>query len=125
MTMSMEQRRAADAWRCSEGCTKAYATLAKGLPALIMNSGLMQTVAFLQDKGDKRADDHHRVLGSQLRAWLSQNFPEVLPRSEYRAFMEALMRAEPRQFQEITAEAMAWLRWLRQIASTRVVKEES
>jgi len=31
--------------------------------------------------------------------------------------MEAVMKAEPRKFQEITAESLAWLRWLRQLAA--------
>lgn len=37
--LTLDQRRAADAWRCAQGKGKDYANLAKGLPALIMNSG--------------------------------------------------------------------------------------
>jgi CRISPR-associated protein Cmr5 len=33
--------------------------------------------------------------------------------------MQALMRAAPGDYQAITAEAFAWLRWLRQMAAAR------
>lgn len=118
MTQTLEQQRAADAWRCVGGCTDdcidAYTKLAKGLPALIMNSGLMQTIAFLEGKGDK---DHHAMLAKQLRKWLADRFEEEFDRHhEFAPFMQALIQAEPRVFQQITAEALAWLRWVRQIA---------
>ncbi|MDZ7295982.1 MAG: hypothetical protein ONB14_11245 [candidate division KSB1 bacterium] len=34
--------------------------------------------------------------------------------------MQGLMNASPRDYQAITAEAFAWLKWLRQMASARV-----
>ena len=33
--------------------------------------------------------------------------------------MEALMKAKPSDYQAITAEAFAWLRWMRQMAAAR------
>lgn len=114
--MTLEQQRAADAWDASERCTGSFATLAKGVPALIMNSGLMQTLAFLQDKGD----DQHKVLSKRLRQWLAHRYPSLLGSEPgYEQTMEALLKADPRTFQEVTAEALAWLRWLRQVAPTR------
>ncbi|EAR23051.1 type III-B CRISPR module-associated protein Cmr5 [Nitrococcus mobilis] len=116
MTQTLEQQRAADAWQCAEGCTEPYTKLAKGLPALIMNSGLMQTLAFLEEKGRKERNGHHSKLGEHLRCWLTRRFPQAIGRSEFAPFMQALLVAEPRAFQQITAEALAWLRWVRQIA---------
>ena len=115
--MTLEQRRAADAWQATEGCTSAYVRLAKSAPALIMNSGLMQTLAFLQDKNE----DHHKTLSGQLRKWLAQRYPQVLGTGDpgYEPTMQALLHADPRTFQEVTAESLAWLRWVRQIAPTR------
>lgn len=114
MTQTLEQQRAADAWRCAEGRTEPYTKLAKGLPALIMNSGLMQTLAFLETKS---CNGHHAELGKQLRRWLSERcFPREAHSDEFAPFMQALMNAEPRTFQQVTAEALAWLRWVRQIA---------
>jgi CRISPR-associated protein Cmr5 len=115
--LTLDQQRAADAWRCAQKSrTKEYANLAKGLPALIMNSGLLQVMAFLKEKGSGGVSQRHcSLLGDDLRIWLRSRFPDVP--AEFEGFMEALMRSDPRQFQEITAESLAWLRWLRQLAA--------
>ena len=113
MAQTMEQKRAADAWQCAQGCNTEYVGLAKGLPALIMNSGLMQVMAFLHEKGEKQPQC--RDLARHLRAWLHGRFPSV--RADFSGFMEDLMQADPRTFQAITTEAFAWLRWVRQMTS--------
>lgn len=114
--LTLEQQRAANAWQCSQGQTKDYANLAKGLPALIMNSGLMQVLAFLHEKGSKDKQKHCEVLHRHLCMWLSQRFPKDLPNAEFGTFIQALMKTEARTFQHITTEAFAWLRWVRQMA---------
>ena len=122
MAQTMEQKRAADAWARCQGCSSEYQNLAKGLPALIMNSGLMQVMAFLHEKGNRNS--HCRELGEHLRDWLRRQFPQALPKAEFGDFMQALMKTEPRSFQHITAEAFAWLRWARQMApAARVGKD--
>ena len=109
---TLEQRRARDAWKKSAHYEKEHVNIAKGLPALIMNSGLMQTMAFMHDKQDA----HEKVAGD-LRDWLHKRFK--LP-SDFNGQMEALIGAEPQKFQAITTEAFAWLKWLRQMAAARV-----
>lgn len=116
MAQTLEQKRAADAWARVQGCSSDYQNLARGLPALIMNSGLMQVLAFLHEKGGKPSQVHCRMLGDHLRSWLCLRFPSELPESHFASFMQALMEAEPRSFRAITTEAFAWLRWLRQMA---------
>jgi len=123
MAQTLEQKRAADAWARSQGCSKAYQNLAKSVPALIMNSGLMQVLAFLHEKGGKESQRHCRDLGDHLCDWLRRQFPQVLPSSEFAAVMQALMKADPGQFQQITAESFAWLRWARQMAPAAGVQE--
>ncbi len=113
---TLEQQRAAYAWQCAQGRSKEYVNLAKGLPALIMNSGLLQIIAFLQEKGLKEKQHHCSVLGDQLRAWMHRRFPREVP-EDFPGFMQALMSADSRKFQMITAESLAWLRWLRQFAA--------
>ena len=120
MAVTLEQQRAADAWKQSQGRGKEYVNLAKGLPALIMNSGLMQVVAFLYEKsgGEKRNKQKHCAdLGDHLRAWLQSCFSKEIQSNDFASFMEALMKSEPATYQHITAEAYAWLRWVRQIAA--------
>ena len=113
--LTLDQQRAADAWRCAQAQSqsKEYVNLAKGLPALIMNSGLLQVMAFLEEKGPKQ--QHCSVVAGDLRAWLRRRFPEVP--EDFAGFMRALMNANSSKFQAITAESLAWLRWLRQLAA--------
>lgn len=111
---TLEQQRASDAWKKSEKCTKGkeYMNLAKGLPALIMNSGLMQVMAFLEQK----KGGEHEQLATDLRDWLHRR-NHTPP--DFKGFMEALLESDPHEFQAITTEAMAWLRWMRQMAAAR------
>ena len=111
---TLEQRRARDAWDCcGPECDREYANLAKALPALIMNSGLMQVMAFLHGKGGV-----HERLASHLRAWLHRRFRDHVPPG-FAEFMESLLKTEPHTYQAVTAEAFAWLKWLRQMAAAR------
>lgn len=122
MAQTLEQLRAQDAWDCSGKAKEVmgknydkYVIVSKGLPALIMNSGLMQVLAF--SNGKKNEDE---AVNIQLRSWLSKRFPKVLPKSEFSDFMQALMKIDNAQdYQAINAEAFAWLKWLRQMAAAR------
>jgi CRISPR-associated protein Cmr5 len=113
--LTLDQQRAADAWRCAQAQSQSneYVNLAKGLPALIMNSGLLQVMAFLEEKGPKQ--QHCSVVARDMRAWLRRRFPDVP--EDFAGFMRALMNADSSKFQAITVEALAWLRWLRQLAA--------
>lgn len=129
--LTLEQQRAQDAWDCAskakqqlkDGYDK-YVDLAKSVPALIMNSGLMQVLAFLHEKsldkktGQPKPDDPHTLIGQHLRNALHKRFND-LP-MEFDGTMKKLMAADSHRFQAITAEAFAWLRWLRQMAPARV-----
>lgn len=114
VSQTLEQQRAENAWGCAERYSKEHVKIAKGLPALIMNSGLMQVLAFCHEKGNA-----NEVVAAQLRAWLSRRFSKQLPSTDFAPFMQALMQTGPQDFQAITAEAFAWLRWLRQMAAAR------
>lgn len=112
--LTLEQQRAQDAWRCAERYNKDHVNLAKGLPALIMNGGLMQVLAFCHEKSGA-----YEVVAQQLRAWLNKRFNGVDRDPGFEVFMQDLMNAAPRDYQMITAEAFAWLKWLRQMAAAR------
>lgn len=124
MAQTMEQRRAADAWQRCQGCSQEYANLAKGLPALIMNSGLLQVMAFLNEKGAKTNQRHCAELASHLRQWLSAQFPGAIRSADFAPFMQALMGCDARTFRLVTTEAFAWLRWVRQMAPATRAKED-
>ncbi|MDO5623719.1 MAG: type III-B CRISPR module-associated protein Cmr5 [Pseudomonadota bacterium] len=117
---TLEQQRAQNAWNACENYTKEHTNAAKALPALIMNSGLMQVLAFCHEKGRKDKSRHMGDVASQLRAWLVERFPAIFKQgSDFEAFMRALMQASPADYQAINAEAFAWLKWLRQMAAAR------
>ncbi len=71
---SLDQQRAAYAWECVQGCNGDYTNLAKAAPALIMNNGLMQALAFYQSKGKP----HHLALNKHTQEWLKARFPKHL-----------------------------------------------
>ncbi len=114
MDPTLEQQRARNAWECSQCCTKDYVNAAKALPALIMNSGLLQVLAFCHDKGGA-----NEQVATHLRRWLQGRFPKAFRDDEFNTVMQALMQATPADYQAIHTEAFAWLRWLRQMAAAR------
>ncbi|WP_310384007.1 type III-B CRISPR module-associated protein Cmr5 [Roseateles sp.] len=114
--LTLEQQRAQNAWACAQqsGVGDEYKNLAKSLPALIMNSGLLQVMAFLHEKGSKPKQVHCKLMGEHLRAWLNQRYGDQVPK-DFGRCMAALMAAKPAHFQAVTQEAFDWLRWLRQV----------
>ncbi|MGD8175634.1 type III-B CRISPR module-associated protein Cmr5 [Marinimicrobium sp. ARAG 43.8] len=116
MTQTLEQQRAENAWQVSEKYDREHVNIAKGLPALIMNSGLMQVLAFAHEKGKK-----HEVVATDLRAWLVKRISnnKITDDPGFAQFMNVLMSAKPQDYQFINAEALAWLKWLRQMAAAR------
>jgi len=116
--VDLDQQRAAFAWQRVEKAQNAmgdkysdYKNLAKGAPAMIMNNGLMQTLAFYHSKNK----DHHQLLSGDLIAWMSQQF--AMP-EDYSALMNGLFVADSSKYRSATEESMDLLRWLRQFADT-------
>lgn len=118
MPQTLDQQRAALAWQYATAGMqqhgKDYKSLAKGAPALIMNSGLMPTLAFYNGKGNAAQhllDDlirgmSKRLVGQDLK--LGQGgllFPK---------FMEMLQKGESRDYLRYTDEALELLKWIRQ-----------
>lgn len=116
-TMTLEQRRAETAWRfAQEGIALGggeYTNLAKAAPALIMNNGLMQTLAFYADK-DKA---HHKALASHLRRWIMLRAGGADKDPGFQQIMEILLKADSSDYRQATEEALLLLRWLRQFAA--------
>lgn len=116
MAQTLEQLRAQNAWEVSAKYDKEHVSIAKGLPALIMNSGLMQVLAFAHEK-----DKKHEVVATDLRIWLTRRISGKLDANDpgFENFMQVLLKAPPQSYQTISAEAFAWLKWLRQMAAAR------
>ncbi len=108
---TLEQQRAAFAWTKVQGCSKDYTNLAKAAPALIMNNGLMQALAFYQYKNKA----HHLALNRHLCEWLSQR--GIVQQAGYGDVMTSLHNADAAAFRQATEETLALLRWIRQFAA--------
>jgi CRISPR-associated protein Cmr5 len=118
---NIDQERAAYAWGCVQAIDKSYTKLAKGAPALIMTSGLMQTLAFHADKA--RKETAHALLVKHICDWLKQRFEGRIVGADFPTVMRALMGTgenpveESRFYQQATEETLELLRWLRQFAA--------
>jgi CRISPR-associated protein Cmr5 len=111
----LEQLRAADAWmQIPKGSNKEYVNSAKSAPALIMNNGLMQTLAFLKSKGK---DDLCNHVCSWLLTQVFNSNEKVNPQQLFDAIMIELHRSDSLVYRRATEEALAYLRWVRQFAS--------
>lgn len=112
---TLEQRRARDAWQAATrlGSDK-HRNFVKGMPALIINSGLMQVMAFCHEKGAEQ-----EAVAAELRRWLNQRFNGVDRDPGFETFMQVLMASDSRQYQMLVSEAFAWLKWLRLMVSAR------
>ena len=87
--------------------------LAKAAPALIMNNGLMQTLAFYQDKNKPQ----HQALARHLRRWLSVRTGGPDHDVGFEPAMKAMLGFGPDQYRHATDEALLILRWIRQFAA--------
>ena len=127
---TLDQQRAKYAWEkveeaARQGCIKEYTNLAKSTASLVMNSGLMQTLAFLQSK----SQPEHKLLRKDLRRWLGRTFggtrlenSESFPKEEgcqFEKVMDALYQSPPNIYMRANSEIMALFRWLRQLADAR------
>lgn len=113
MTQTLDQKRAALAWQyATVGMAqhgKEYKGLAKGAPALIMNSGLMATLAFYSGKG--KAAQH--LLNDLMTGLIQRLAPQPAPR-DFIALMGMLQKQESHDHLRYTDEALELLKWIRQ-----------
>jgi len=115
---TLDQVRARFAWEAAEKGVKdhgdKYRNLAKGAPALVMGSGLMPTLAFLEGKKDAA---HSALLGDLCR-WLCMRFSWIEGErgGDYASVMQHLHEASSDQYMAATQEALAILKWIRQYA---------
>lgn len=142
--LTLDQERAKYAWGKVERIGKqkepkkekelidSYTSLAKSTPALIMGSGLMQTLSFLKAKIDPKKNENdqpHFFLLVDLLTWIRPAL--VIPISKelathaelteaFKQIMEELFsKTSSSEYMHVTNEAMALLRWIRQFADAR------
>lgn len=139
MMMTLDQKRAQRAWEnvsvaAEHHVTGDYTNLVKAVPSLIMNSGLMQTLAFLQAKIDKKQPEYE-ILLAQLCRWLGKTLggvqvtdadkfpPEQV--ADFSIVMMALYNSPSSLYMRATNETMSLLRWSRQFADAQKSMEKN
>lgn len=128
MTQTLDQQRAALAWSyAKDGMTqhgkehgKAYKNLAKGAPALIMNSGLMPTLAFYN--GKKKDLAAQQLLNDLMLGMVQRLKLQPAPR-DFSSFMQILQQCESRDYLRHTNEALELLKWIRQFVDALTPRE--
>lgn len=117
---TLDQIRAEWAWKKVQGVDEKYKNLAKGLPALVMSNGLMQTLAFLEGKADKDRRNEYAKLADHILRWLGHREAQVLQPEEaadFNSSMTALSQCDSLLYQRATEEALAILKWIRYLAN--------
>ena len=123
MSRTIEQDRARSAWAnveaaqqgASEKEFKAYGQLLQGLPVAIHTAGLGQTVAFYRAKGKPE----HRLALAHLAGWLLHNAQD----RSGDALMRAIQDGTASGYRRLTAEALAYLAWLKRFAAAKAPVE--
>lgn len=113
---SLDQLRAGFAWRAALAGVQRhgadYRVVAKGASALVMNSGLMPTLAFLAGKGDA-----HKLLCDDLCSWLAERLGASIgiePTHRFASVMNALHACRSEDYLRGTQETLETLKWIRQ-----------
>jgi CRISPR-associated protein Cmr5 len=124
--LTLDQQRAQFAWnKCGEVTRfiKEYTNAAKSTASLVMNSGLMQTLAFLKSKNTAE----HKALLEHLLIWLDIRFLTQQEKSDPPKFERVMMelhKVDSSTYMQLTSETMALLRWIRQFADARKAMEK-
>jgi CRISPR-associated protein Cmr5 len=117
---TLEQQRAAFAWKqaieartvLGEGYD-GYVNLIKGAPALVMNSGLMATLAYYRSRTGSNSPAARRLL-DDLGLWLHER---GMGSRDFGVLMQGLFDSDPLAYRRATAEMLAFLKWLRHFAA--------
>lgn len=118
---SLDQKRAAAAWdrvvyvrEHGQNYAKKYGQLAKSAPADIQTNGLGQTLAFWRAKPK---EEHSQALFQDVSNWVKKqlNLPSE------KTLLEWIMQdARTDEYRRATAEAIAFLNWLKRFAEAEL-----
>ncbi|MCM8816031.1 MAG: type III-B CRISPR module-associated protein Cmr5 [Candidatus Omnitrophica bacterium] len=118
---TLEQKRAEFAFQKVNEVKKEdkkgeYKSLVRGFPAMILQNGLGQALAFLRAKGEK----HHQWLYGQINEWLkvSNNGDENFD------VLQNIMNRDSSIYRLYTKQTLAFLVWLRKFAEAEIEKDK-
>ena len=121
---SLEQECARYAWEQVRSLDTqtlgAYKNVAKSMPALVMTNGLMQTLAFLKGKNEKKRPEYGALL-QHIVGWLRNTGVVPVQQAEFASMMEwwSSDRCTTQHYQQATEQALAVLTWIRYFSDAR------
>lgn len=89
-----------------------YRSKAKAAPAVVMENGLLQTLAFYQEKGGR--DKPEGILATHIGEWLVQG---KFIRDPGAGMVEELMKLPTNHYRQATAETLSLLSWIKRLAA--------
>lgn len=128
---SLEQERAEQAWECVKSVKgnpkeKEYVSLARGAPADIQANGLGQTLAFWRAKGFKKGSpqpgDPHAQLYQHVAGWVQR---QIAGGASHDLLEWVTKSATTNDYRRATAEAIAFLTWLKRFAEAELEHEQT
>lgn len=125
----LEQRRAANAWKVVENVSrnedkfkKEFGSLVRSLPALILSDGLGMSCAFLCAKDKDKRDTHYFEAYKNLSAWLVSELRLHVDDDALLAWI--VNTSSSNEYRRATAEALAYLSWLKRFTEAKGWKSE-
>lgn len=127
---TLDQKRAKWAWdetfaeraRKDDKAFKAYTNLVKGSGAMIMQNGLMATLAFYGTKAFSKKENNSADGGKEHQTLLLQLCSKLVNKpienkEQYAQFMSLLSQMSASDYRKLTEESLALIRWLRHFCS--------
>ena len=137
----LEQERAEFAWKKVKetgNLLDKYSSLVQKMPAMIMNAGLGQTLAFLVSKagvkdGKVKREKEHGLLYNHLEEWLTDGAKnkmapytkELKEDSQAPLLLACIMNNGSHLYLRATTEALELIYWLRHFAKALETKDKS
>lgn len=103
-----------------------YASLAKKLPAMIVNNGLITTMVFLRSKAKKKEDKNitaHEKLLDQLLIYLKDR--NLCEDSRYESFRKYMEDVDIEEYLLLTQDVLVFATWLKRIAEGEIEDEKA
>lgn len=130
VVQTLDQKRAKWAWdeafaernRKDDKAFKAYTNLVKGSGAMVMQNGLLATLAFYGQKAFSKKETNSADGGKEHQTLLLQlcsklDAKPIKTKEEYAKFMSILTQTSAIDYRKLTEESLALIRWLRHFTS--------
>ena len=91
-----------------------FAKLTAGLPAMILQNGFGQALAFLMAKGK----GHHNSAFDIMKKWLVQQ--DILQAGDTKEILKAISKMDQTDYLRAQTETLAMLEWLKRYANAEL-----